>query len=173
MRVYEVLQVNKSANRRYWLLKSEPDEFGIDDLAQAKQQTTAWTGVRNYQVRNFFRDDISVGDLGFFYHSSCANPGIVGVVRVTTEPYPDPTQFDSSSDYFDPKSAVAEPRWLAIDVKLIRKLGKPLSLDTMRATPSLSGMKVLTKGNRLSVTPVDLHDWVRILKLTGTELNDA
>jgi predicted RNA-binding protein with PUA-like domain len=160
--------VKKTTDRKFWLLKSEPSEFGIDDLEVAKKQTTAWTGVRNYQVRNFFRDDFSVGDLGFFYHSSCPEPGIYGLVEITSAAYPDPTQFDPKSDYYDARSPSDNPRWLALDVKLVSKLDSPLLLDKMREISALAGMVVLSKGNRLSVTPVDKGHWSKILELTGS-----
>lgn len=134
-------------------MKSEPSEFSIDDLVSAKGQTTGWFGVRNYQARNFMRDEMRLGDMGFFYHSSCPEPGIAGLVTVCNEAYPDPTQFDSSSDYFDPKSNEEAPRWVQVDVRLIRKT-KLLSLAVMRVHPGLQTLRILQKGNRLSITPV-------------------
>lgn len=143
---------------RYWLMKSEPDEFSIDDLACAPRQTTPWFGVRNYQARNFMRDRMRVGDGVFFYHSSCAEPGIVGIAEVASEAYPDATQFDRKSPYFDPKSSPGAPRWLNVEVKLVRKT--PLvSLDELRRPPELAGMRVLARGNRLSITPVRSREW--------------
>ena len=149
---------------RYWLMKSEPDEFSIDDLAKAPKQTTAWFGVRNYQARNFMRDDMRVGDRAFFYHSSCPEPGIAGIVEVSRLAYPDATQFDPKSDYYDPKSMRDAPRWVNVDVKLVRKT--PLvSVQTLRETKGLQDMVTLRRGNRLSITPVTSAEWKIIEKL--------
>ena len=149
---------------RYWLMKSEPDEFSIDDLAKAPKQTTAWFGVRNYQARNFMRDDMRVGDRALFYHSSCAEPGIAGIVEISRLAYPDATQFDPKSDYYDPKSTRDAPRWLNVDVKLVRKT--PLvSVQTLRETKGLQDMVTLRRGNRLSITPVTAAEWRIIEKL--------
>jgi predicted RNA-binding protein with PUA-like domain len=143
---------------RYWLMKSEPDEFSIDDLVKARNQTTPWFGVRNYQARNFMRDDMRVGDKAFFYHSSCAEPGIAGIVEVARAAYPDATQFDPKSAYYDSKSRRDNPRWQHVDVKLVRKT--PLvTLPMLRATPGLEDMVVLRRGNRLSITPVTPAEW--------------
>lgn len=144
---------------RYWLLKSEPDEFGIDHLEAAANQTTSWSGVRNYQVRNLMRDVMRTGDQGFFYHSSCPEPGISGIVEVISDAYPDPTQFDRKSDYFDAKSASDTPRWLAMDVKLVCRLGRYVSLDELKANPGLEGLRALARGNRLSITEVSKPHW--------------
>ena len=149
---------------RYWLMKSEPDEYSIDDLVAAKKQTTAWFGVRNYQARNFIRDQMKVGDRSFFYHSSCPEPGIAGTVEIVSEPYPDASQFDHKSPYFDPKATRDAPRWTSVDVKLIDKL-RLISLAELRAEPELAKMRILQRGNRLSVTPVDPAEWTFILKL--------
>jgi predicted RNA-binding protein with PUA-like domain len=141
---------------RYWLMKSEPEAYGIDDLARDK--VTAWWGVRNYQARNFMRDQMKLGDRGFFYHSNCAEPGIVGIVEVAKLAYPDATQFDRRHKYFDPKSSPDNPRWLNVDVKLVKKT--PLvSLAELRSHPALANMRTLAKGNRLSITPVDPAEW--------------
>ena len=149
---------------RHWLMKSEPDEFSIDDLAKAPKQTTAWFGVRNYQARNFMRDDMRVGDRAFFYHSSCPEPGIAGIVEISRLAYPDATQFDPKSDYFDPKSTRDAPRWVNVDVKLVRKT--PLvSVQTLRETKGLQDMVTLRRGNRLSITPVTAAEWKIIEKL--------
>jgi len=149
---------------RYWLMKSEPDEFSIDDLAKAPKQTTAWFGVRNYQARNFMRDDMRVGDRAFFYHSSCAEPGIAGIVEISRLAYPDATQFDPKSDYYDTKSTRDAPRWLNVDVKLVRKT--PLvGVQTLRETKGLQDMVTLRRGNRLSITPVTAAEWRIIEKL--------
>ncbi|HLW13274.1 MAG TPA: EVE domain-containing protein [Casimicrobiaceae bacterium] len=149
---------------RYWLMKSEPDEFSIDDLVRVPKQTTPWVGVRNYQARNFMRDEMRVGDRAFFYHSSCPEPGIAGTVEISRLAYPDATQFDPKSAYFDPKSARAAPRWLHVNVTLVRKT--PLiTLPMLRATPGLEDMVVLRRGNRLSITPVTLAQWRIVEKL--------
>ncbi len=145
-------------------MKSEPDVFGIEHLAKAKQQTTAWWGVRNYQARNFMRDDMRLGDEAFFYHSGCADPGIVGIVTVSKLAYPDETQFDPKSEYFDPTAARDNPRWFNVDVKLKRKT-RFLSIKEMRSYPELSKMRVLQKANRLSITPVQSDEWVFIIGL--------
>jgi predicted RNA-binding protein with PUA-like domain len=148
----------------YWLMKSEPDEASIDHLAQAPQQTLPWTGVRNYQARNFMRDAMRPGDGVLFYHSSCPQPGVAGIARVVGEVKPDPTQFDTHSPYFDAKSPAEAPRWLLRDVALVRKT-RLLSLAEMRATPALAGMQVLQRGNRLSITPVTPAEWQAVLAL--------
>ena len=149
---------------RYWLMKSEPDEFSIDDLAKAPKQTTAWFGVRNYQARNFMRDDMRVGDRAFFYHSSCPEPGIAGIVEIARLAYPDATQFDPKSGYYDPKSTRHAPRWMNVDVRLVRKT--PLvSVQTLRETKGLQDMVTLRRGNRLSITPVTPAEWKIIEKL--------
>jgi predicted RNA-binding protein with PUA-like domain len=149
---------------RYWLMKSEPDEFSIDDLAAAKGKTTSWFGVRNYQARNFMRDQMQVGDRAFFYHSSCPEPGIAGIVEVTAPAYPDATQFDRKSPYFDAKASKDAPRWISVDVKLIEKL-RLISLAELRAQPELVTMRILQRGNRLSVTPIDPSEWAAVVKL--------
>ena len=143
---------------RHWLMKSEPSDLSIDDLANLPNQTAAWTGVRNYQARNFMRDKMQVGDLAFFYHSSCEEPGIAGIVEVVAPAHPDETQFDRKSRYFDEKATRDNPRWLNVDVKLVRKT--PLiSLKELRRHPQLATMRVLQKGNRLSITPVSEAEW--------------
>ena len=149
---------------KYWLMKSEPDEVSIDDLAAAKRQTLPWTGVRNYQARNFMRDDMRVGDGVLFYHSSCAEPGVAGLARVAGAPCPDETQFDPASDYYDPKSTPDKPRWVQVDVALVRKT-RLLPLREMRAAPELATMRVLATGNRLSITPVTPTEWAAVLRL--------
>jgi predicted RNA-binding protein with PUA-like domain len=146
---------------RYWLMKSEPDVFGIDDLARAPSRTTAWSGVRNYQARNYMRDDMRVGDLAYFYHSNCAEPGIAGIVRVAKRAYPDATQFDPNSEYYDPSSKRDDPRWVNVDVKLVRKT-RLMPLAELRRHPELAGMRVLARGNRLSITPVEPAEWAYI-----------
>jgi predicted RNA-binding protein with PUA-like domain len=151
---------------QYWLMKSEPDVYGIDDLVAAPDATTAWWGVRNYQARNFMRDRMQLGDQAFFYHSSCAEPGIAGIVEVASRAYPDETQFDPESDYYDPKSTAENPRWFHVDVKLVRKT-RLVRLAELRSHPELAAMVVLQRGNRLSVTPVDPAEWRFILGLMG------
>jgi predicted RNA-binding protein with PUA-like domain len=147
---------------RYWLIKSEPDVYGIDDLARDK--TTPWTGVRNYQARNFMRDQMKVGDQAFYYHSNCETPGIVGIAEVSKAAYPDATQFDRKSKYHDEKATPDNPRWLHVDFRFVKKT--PLiSLDELRKHKALAKMRVLAKGNRLSITPVDPDEWKYILGL--------
>jgi predicted RNA-binding protein with PUA-like domain len=150
----------------HWLMKSEPAEASIDDLAQAPQQTLAWTGVRNYQARNFMRDQMQPGDGVLFYHSSCAQPGVAGLARIVGRPQPDTTQFDPDSPYFDPKSTRAQPRWLQIDVRLQRKT-RLLPLSEMRQAPELASLRVLQRGNRLSITPVSAEEWAAVLRRLG------
>jgi predicted RNA-binding protein with PUA-like domain len=150
---------------RYWLMKSEPDEFSIDDLAKSKGQSTPWFGVRNYQARNFMCE-MQLGDRALFYHSSCPDPGIAGVVEVSKLAYPDATQFDPKSEYYDPKSGRDKPRWQNVDVKLLRKT-RLISIAELRATPGLEDMVTLRRGNRLSVTPVTPAEWKIIEKLAG------
>ena len=152
----------------YWLMKSEPDEFSIDDLVRAPGKTTPWFGVRNYQARNYMRDAMRVGDGVLFYHSSCEVPGIAGLAEVTSAPHPDETQFDPKSPYFDPKATRADPRWMLVDVKLVRKT-RLLSLDELRQRPELADMVILRRGNRLSVTPVTPSEWKAIGKLLARD----
>jgi predicted RNA-binding protein with PUA-like domain len=149
---------------RHWLMKSEPSECSIDDLAAAASQTVPWVGVRNYQARNYMRDEMRPGDGVLFYHSSCPEPGIAGLAEVAGPAYADATQFDPKSHYFDPKSAADAPRWLHVDVKLARKT-RLLSLAEMREAASLAGMVVLKRGNRLSITPVTPDEWRAVLAL--------
>lgn len=147
-----------SPTRRYWLMKSEPEECSIDDALAAPEATVPWTGVRNYQARNFMRDQMQVGDGVLFYHSSCAEPGIAGLARVASGTRPDPTQFDAASPYFDPKSPPAAPRWLLLDVQALRKT-RVIGLAELRAQPELADMTVLQRGNRLSITEVTPAQW--------------
>lgn len=153
---------------KYWLMKSEPDVYSIDHLAAEHNQTDYWDGIRNYQVRNFFRDEFSTGDLAFFYHSRCKVPGIVGTIQIVREAYPDPTAFDPTEKYYDPKSDPDNPRWLMVDVKLVRKFPRIVSLSELRAEPALSQMRVLQRGNRLSVTPVSKMEWDFIHDMAGS-----
>jgi predicted RNA-binding protein with PUA-like domain len=145
-------------------MKSEPDVFGIDHLAKARNKTTAWWGVRNYQARNFMRDDMRLGDKAFFYHSGCAEPGIVGIVTISKLAYPDETQFERKSEYFDSAATRDNPRWFNVDVKLERKT-RFLSIKELRRYPELAAMRVLQKANRLSITPVQPAEWKFILAL--------
>lgn len=151
---------------KYWLMKSEPSTFGIDDLAKAPKKRTAWDGVRNYQVRNMLRDEMRKGDLAFFYHSSCEVPGIYGIVKIVKEGYPDASAFDPKHHYFDDESDPQSPRWYAVDVELERRFAKPITLDTLKANAEkLDDMLVLRRGNRLSITPVTAEQWRRVLAL--------
>lgn len=152
----------------YWLMKSEPEECSVDDALAAPKSTVPWVGVRNYQARNFMRDGMRVGDGVLFYHSSCAEPGIVGLAQVASTAYPDPTQFDPKSPYYDAKSKPAEPRWLLVDVKVLKKT-RNLTLPELRATPALEDMVILRKGNRLSITPVEPQHWRMIARLLGQD----
>ncbi|MFL6656578.1 MAG: EVE domain-containing protein [Massilia sp.] len=153
---------------RYWLMKSEPDEVSIDDVLAAPKHTVAWFGVRNYQARNFMRDDMRVGDLVLFYHSSCAEPGIAGIVKVVSHAYPDASQFDPASPYADPKATPEAPRWISVDVQAVRKT-RLLSLKDLRTYPELEGMRLLAKGSRLSVMPVEAAEWRFIEGLLGAK----
>ena len=143
---------------KYWLMKSEPGECSIDDLVRLPAQTVPWTGVRNYQARNYMRDHMRIGDGVLFYHSSCPEPGIAGLAEVASKAYPDASQFDPKSAYFDPKSTPEQPRWQHVDVKLLRKT-RLLGLGEMRDAPELASMLVLKRGNRLSITPVTAIEW--------------
>jgi len=149
---------------QYWLMKSEPDEVSIDDALAAPNATVAWTGVRNYQARNFMRDGMKVGDGVLFYHSSCPEPGIAGIARVASGIKPDPTQFDPKSPYYDAASKKDDPRWLLVDVQAVRKT-RLLALPELRAKPELAELIVLRKGNRLSITPVEPAHWKIVEKM--------
>ena len=149
----------------YWLLKSEPSEFSIDDLAQRPQQTEPWDGVRNYQARNMMRDQMKKGDLAFYYHSNSEPPGIVGIIEIVREGYPDDTAFDPGDKHFDPKSNSAQPRWFRVDVKLVRKLKRLIPLAELREQPELAELALIRKGNRLSIMPVTAEQWEYILSL--------
>lgn len=152
---------------RYWLLKSEPDVFSFDDLKTRPKKTEPWNGVRNYQARNFMRDEMQVGDLGLFYHSSCAEPGVAGIVKITRAAYPDPTQFDPLSEYHDPGSKKEDPRWLMVDVTFESDLPSFVHLTQLREDASLSDLLILRRGNRLSITPVEPVHFKRICRLGG------
>jgi predicted RNA-binding protein with PUA-like domain len=149
---------------RYWLMKSEPSDVSVDDLAAMPNQTVAWYGIRNYQARNFMRDQMKVGDKVFFYHSSCDEPGIAGLATVSKLAYPDQTQFDPKNKYFDPKATPENPRWMNVDVQLVKKT-RLVSIKELRGHPELEHMRILQKGNRLSITPVDPKEWEFILRL--------
>jgi predicted RNA-binding protein with PUA-like domain len=153
-----------ASSPRYWLMKSEPSECSIDDLANAPRQTVPWFGVRNYQSRNAMRDLMRIGDGVLFYHSSCPEPGIAGLAEVCSAAYPDPTQFDAESPYHDAAAKPEAPRWQLVDVRLVRK-SRLLSLSEMRGHDALATMQVLRKGNRLSITEVAPPEWRAVLKL--------
>ena len=151
---------------RYWLMKSEPDSFSIDDLENRPKQTEPWDGVRNYQARNMMRDDMKVGDQVFFYHSNCDVPGIVGIMEICREGYPDPTAFDPEDHHYDPKSDPDNPRWIHVDVKFKRKLKRNISLHEIKEhAEALGDFALVRKGNRLSVMPVEKSQWDYILGL--------
>lgn len=150
---------------KYWLVKSEPDAFSVDDLAKQPGKTEHWDGVRNYQARNFMRDEMKKGDQIFFYHSNCKEPGIVGIAKVIKEGYPDYTAFETNNKYYDPKSDPQNPRWYMVDIKLIRKLKRTITLQELKQQQKLADMALLRKGNRLSVMPVVEKHWKYILNL--------
>ncbi len=147
----------------YWLMKSEPDAYGIDDLK--KERVDHWDGIRNYQVRNMMRDQMKKGDLAFFYHSNCKQPGIVGIMSIASDAYPDHTQFDPDEKYFDPKSDPDNPRWLMVDVRYKRKLKREIPLQELKASPPPGDFPLLRRGNRLSVMPVTPEQWAFILAM--------
>jgi predicted RNA-binding protein with PUA-like domain len=150
---------------KHWLFKSEPETFGIDHLQKKPKQTEHWDGVRNYQARNMLRDDIKVGDKGFFYHSNCTPPGIVGTVEIVKAGYPDPSALNPESDYYDPKSTPDNPRWFMVNVRFVQKFKKIITLDEIKNNPALDTMQVARRGNRLSITPVTAHEWKIILSM--------
>jgi predicted RNA-binding protein with PUA-like domain len=154
---------------RHWLLKSEPEVFSFDDLWRAKARTTSWNGVRNYRARNFLRDEMALGDLVLFYHSSAEPSGVAGLARVVRAGHPDPAQFDPRDPYFDPKSTREEPRWFTVEVQAVRKLPRFVTLAELRREPRLAGMGLLQRGNRLSVQPVAGAEWRAVLALGGLE----
>lgn len=147
-------------------MKSEPDVFGVRHLKARPGRTERWDGVRNYQARNFLRA-MKNGDLAFFYHSSCAEPGVYGIVQIVRAAYPDPSAFDPTSEYYDPKSSPDSPRWFMVDVRLKRELAQPVLLENIRGAPTLKAMRLVQRGNRLSVMPVAASEWKTILKLAG------
>ena len=150
---------------KYWLMKSEPDAFSIDDLKKSPKATTHWDGIRNYQARNMMRDEMQKGDRVFFYHSNCKPPGIVGVMEVVKPAYPDFTAFEPKQKYFDAKSDPNNPRWFMVDVRFVEEFDRLISLDELRTIKSLQSMQLLRKGNRLSIMPVSAKEWQSILKL--------
>ncbi len=148
----------------YWLFKSEPDEYGIDHLAAEPKKRTLWDGIRNYQARNLLRDEVKVGDQVFFYHSSCKDIGIAGIMKVVKAGYPDPGQFDPENKYFDPRASADKPRWFSVDVQLVKKFPRLVSREELKGNPALSNMVLLKKG-RLSIQPVASKEWQTILKM--------
>ncbi len=153
----------------FWLMKSEPSCFSIDDLRASPNQTTAWDGVRNYQARNFMRHDMRKGDRIFFYHSNCNPPGIIGIAEVASEAYPDHTAFDPNSEHPDLKSTPENPRWFMVDVRFVKKFSSIIPLEELKRHPELNGMQLLRKGNRLSVLPVRSEDWNYITTLLAKD----
>jgi predicted RNA-binding protein with PUA-like domain len=149
----------------YWLMKSEPDVFSFQDLKKRPKQTEPWNGVRNYQARNFMRDEMKEGDLVLFYHSSCEIPGVAGIAKVSSKPYPDQTQFDKKSEYYDPKATIEAPRWFLVDVSFAEDLKTHVSLEELKNQKNLSDMRLLQRGNRLSILPVTKEEFEAIRKL--------
>lgn len=149
---------------RYWLMKSEPSTYGIDQLAAVRRKTDHWDGVRNYQARNFMRE-MKAGDQAFFYHSNCAEPGVVGIVEIAREYYPDFTAFDPKSSYYDAKTSASHPRWYMVDVRFVRKMKETIPLSEMKQNPLLKELRLVRRGNRLSVMPVTAKEWKAILKM--------
>jgi len=156
---------SKSGN--YWLVKSEPTVFSIDDLYSSPNQTTCWDGVRNYQARNFLRDQMQIGDFVLFYHSNATPPAVVGLAKVVSQSYPDFTAFDENSDYFDPKSKKESPTWMMVDLQFAEKFNNPLSLESLKNAPGLRNMTLLQKGSRLSVQPVSPQEFELIIQLAS------
>ena len=154
------------SDRNYWLMKSEPDAYSIDDLE--RDQVEPWDGIRNYAARNYMRDEMKVGDKVLFYHSRISPPEIVGTMEVASEPYPDPTQFDPDSKYFDPKSSEEDPTWILVDVKFLQKFDKPVDRETMKKESALDDME-LFRLSRLSITPVREAEWNKIMEMAGVE----
>ena len=158
---------------RCWLVKSDPQTFGVDDLARSPHRTTRWDGVRNYQARNLLRDEMRLGDRVLFYHSQSDPPAVVGTAAIVREGYPDPLQFDARSRYHDPGSRPDDPRWYSVDLRLERRFPRPLALSELRATPGLEGMALLRRGSRLSVQPVTAEEWRIVLRLAGRTARPA
>ena len=161
------LKTENCAARPAWLMKTEPDVFSFAHLKARANRTEPWNGVRNFQARNFMRDAMRPGDLVLFYHSNCATPGVVGLAEVASAPYPDPTQFDPASEYFDPKSDPKSPRWVLVDIRWKADLPWPVALSTLKGDPALDGLLAVRPGNRLSITPVTPEHTARILELAG------
>ena len=155
-------------SRRYWLFKSEPDVYGYDDLAAMPDATDHWDGVRNYQARNLMRDQMSVGDLGIFYHSNTKPPHAAGILEIVREAYPDHTSWDERAKYYDPKSSPENARWMMVDVKAVRPLERPVSLAEMKADPALAEMRLVQRGNRLSVFEIEAHEFEHVLHLASS-----
>ena len=153
---------------RYWLVKSEPDDYSFEDLLREPDRTTPWTGVRNYQARNFMRDEMRVGDKVLFYHSSTKPPGIVGLAEVASQAYPDPTQFEPDSPYFDAKATPDAPRWFLVDLRALEALPRPVALDEIKRDPALANCRLVQRGNRLSVIPLSADEYARVLELAKT-----
>ncbi len=151
----------------HWLMKSEPDVYSIDDLQ--RDRVNMWEGCRNYTVRNFFRDAMQIGDLAFFYHSNIAPVGIAGIMKIVRTGYPDPTQFDPNSEYFDPKAPSDGSRWMAVDVEFVEKFPRVLTITELKANEKLSTMGVVQRGQRLSVMPVTLEEWSEVLSMLGNQ----
>lgn len=149
----------------YWLFKSEPETFSLDDLCKKPNQTAHWDGVRNYQARNMLRDQIKVNDKAFFYYSNCKQPGIVGIIKIVKSGYPDFTAWDANSKYYDPACSSINPRWYMVDVSFIKKLPRVISLQELKDNPFLKQMQVARKGNRLSITPVTKDEWEAVLAM--------
>ena len=169
LRVRLIKNYLEDYSMNYWLIKSEPDEFGIDHLYKLKNKTEHWDGVRNYQARNFMRDEMKKDDRIFFYHSNCKEPGIAGIVRVVKESYPDFTAWDKKSKYYDAKNKKEDPRWFMVDVKFLRKFPRVVTLKEMRQHSFLSDMRLLQKGNRLSIMPVEKKHWDYIINLSAID----
>ena len=155
----------RQVTMRYWLMKSEPDEFSIDDLRRSRAGKEAWDGVRNYQARNMIRDEMRRGDQAFFYHSNCDEPGIVGIMEIVSDAYPDPTAFDRRDKHYDPKSDPDNPRWYLVDVAFVRELERTITLRELKSEPALAELPLVRRGNRLSVMPVSNREWEAILAL--------
>ena len=153
--------------KKFWLFKSEPNEFSWDDLKRSKNQITFWDGIRNYQARNFLRDEIKQGDSVLFYQSSTEPLAVVGYCEVVKDGYPDHTQFDTNNDHFDPKADAKNPTWFMVDIKLVKEFRKPVTLDSIKANPNLKSMKLIQRGQRLSIQPVKKAEWDEILKMAG------
>ena len=166
---FSFVLTNGDPRMRYWLMKSEPDEVSFADVLAAPGKTVAWFGVRNYQARNFMRDQMEVGDGVLFYHSSCAVPGVAGIAKVAGGAYPDASQFDPSSHYFDPKATREQPRWISVDVTAVAE-GRYLPLTEMRGVAALEDMVLLQKGSRLSISPVTKAQWDKVLALMGVSI---